>query len=177
MSPERLGKQYGLVVRNIVKGLLGEWRLQGLLQMLLVFRDSGVCCSFQRDWGLMCNDNRGTSVNPIDEKRPSSPPTCGGLACWPHPLPLERTSHLSIALALRAFYAPPAPRVDKCKVPQCHTHTCSWDPRSLSEGAFKWIKPFSCWRVNALRDLWLDNPELRKKTVTHCSVALCFFPW
>lgn len=152
--------------------------LQGLLQMPLVFRDSGVCCSFQRDWGLMGNDKRGTSVNTIDEKRPSSPPTCGRLGLLAPPSAPGGNISFKCDSGFESILCPhPHPGVDKCKVLQGDTCTCSWDPGSLSEGAFKWIKPFSCWRLNALRDLWLDNPELRKKTITHCSVALCFFSW
>lgn len=44
MSPERLGKQYGLVVRNIVKGLLGEWRVLG--------SPPNASC-LQRFWGVL----------------------------------------------------------------------------------------------------------------------------
>lgn len=134
---------------------------RGLLQCCLS-SDSRVSCSFQKNWGWIWSDKWGTSVN-RRERKGSISPSLMWLA-WPvgpTTFPWRGKSHFCVALALRAFYA--LTGVDKCKVQQVHTCTYNWGPGSLSKGAFKWIKPFSCWRLNALWGLWLDNPALRGK--------------
>lgn len=66
------------------------------------------------------------------------------------PLPALREDLIcEMALALRVFYA--LPSGDKGKVQQVHTSACSWGPGFLSKEAFKWVKPFTCWRLNAVR--------------------------
>ena len=71
--------------------------------------------------------------------------------CPPTSYPKRESSHLWMALPLRVFHD--LHDEVKWKVQEVHTQACKWGSRSLSEGAFSWVKPFTCWRLNALRPL------------------------
>ena len=77
---ECLGRRWGLVVRDIVEGTSMGAECSRGLQMLPVFKDSEMSCSFQGNCSWIWNDKTGPSVNRRDGKR----------LFLPHPLPLER---------------------------------------------------------------------------------------
>lgn len=123
------------------KGLHTEWHVPGTSKCFLSSKIPW--CPVPRDCSWMWNYQAGTSVNHWDGTLPPSD--------WPGllaPPPIPGGENL-ICVRLWLWE-----QVDPC--------TCSWDPGPLCEGAFKWIKPFTCWRLNTLWDLWLDNPTLRR---------------
>lgn len=146
---KRLGKPWGLgeEIGTLKKRLLGDWHAPGVSNAAchqipecpVPFRRTGVGCGVINEAPQLTTEGKGTLSSSLM------------WLAWPVGPTAFRwrgKSHLCVALALRAFYA--LTGVDKCKVQQVHTCTCNWGPGSLSKGAFKWIKPFSCWRLNAL---------------------------
>lgn len=126
------GKQQGLFVSAAVEGTSGSAACSRGFQMLPVFTDSGVSCSFQRGCSWMGNGKSGTSA--------SSP------CSWPvGPTPCPwRENLICVWLWLWEHFV--LSLVGTNGRSSWFTCTCSWGPGSLSEGAFKW-KPFTCRRL------------------------------
>ena len=147
LGPQKhLGRQWGLAVRDTLEGTSQRVACSRDLQILLVFKESEVSCFF-RETAIGCGTIKWApqlATRMGGDPLPQTPmwlvwPV--GITPPPALIPVRRT--LSVyGSGLKSILCPPW--WDKWKFQQVDMCTCSWDPVSLCEGAFKWPKSFTC---------------------------------